>query len=257
MQPDGTQLVLREAAAEQADRRQPRLARRLGIVRRVSHDDRLLGRHAVQLRQRRLEDVGVRLRPLGVVGRRGLLDQVVDAGDLLVSVEFLPLGRRGEHDLLAIPLDPLEEFAGHRERVDPGEVLALEELGALLLDPLTIAFHLLLGQEDGHELVAPLADLVPDLLERDLMTVFREDLLPGPGMEVVGIDERPVHVENHGLDHRVACSLGSRPGRTLARRMARRAASHRKCRANGVRRLGSPLSAARILRRPAPNGYVD
>ena len=41
---------------------------------------------------RRLEDVGVGFRPLDVVRRRLVLDQVVDAGDALVDLDLVGLG---------------------------------------------------------------------------------------------------------------------------------------------------------------------
>ena len=52
--------------------------------------------------------------------------------------------------------------------------------------------------------IAALADLFAEPLERDFLAEMPERLLPREDMEFVGIDERPVEIENRGADHFVS-----------------------------------------------------
>jgi len=58
------------------------------------------------------------------------------------------------------------------------------------------------GQEYGQKLVTPLPDLVANVLERDLVAIIPQRILPGLGVKIDGINQRPVHVEDHSSDHR-------------------------------------------------------
>ena len=62
-----SQILFRKSAAQHSDRVQPRPARRLRVVMRVPDRYRLLRSNAVEPRQRRLKDVGIRLRALRIV----------------------------------------------------------------------------------------------------------------------------------------------------------------------------------------------
>jgi hypothetical protein len=93
------QLLLGPSAAQQADGPQARLRGGFGVVRRVTDNDRAVRVLVGEASQSRLEDIGVRLALLGVVGGRFGIDQVDDVGDLLVPRQFIFLGRRGKRDL--------------------------------------------------------------------------------------------------------------------------------------------------------------
>jgi hypothetical protein len=62
---------------------------------------------------------------------------------------------------------------------------------------------LLLGlrEEHGDELVAALADLTARLLECHVMTEFDQCLLPRARVQVDGIDQRPIDVEDGSFGH--------------------------------------------------------
>jgi hypothetical protein len=87
------EVVLAESAAEDADRLQTHLAGGLGIIRRVADDNRLIGLHALELVEGRLEDVGMGLRFLCVVRRRRDVDEILDPSDLLVALYLLGFPR--------------------------------------------------------------------------------------------------------------------------------------------------------------------
>jgi hypothetical protein len=59
--------------------------------------------------------------------------------------------------------------------------------------------NLVLGTEDGNELVAALADLLVDLVVAEADTVVRESFPPRFDMQVVGVDERAVDIEDDCL----------------------------------------------------------
>ena len=95
----GAEVGLGEAAAEHADRLQARLARRLGVLGRVADDDRLVGgdvRRACASAAWKMSGWGFDFSASSDEVR--LLDQVVDPGDLLVVLQLVLLGRRGQDD---------------------------------------------------------------------------------------------------------------------------------------------------------------
>ena len=53
-------------------------------------------------------------------------------------------------------------------------------------------------QENGHELVAALADLGADLDHVEIKAEGREGFLPGFRMKIDAVDEGPVNIEDHG-----------------------------------------------------------
>jgi hypothetical protein len=66
---------------------------------------------------------------------------------------------------------------------------------------LAVRVDLGLRQENRHELVSPFSDLTSYFFEGDVMTEVRERSLPGPGVRIDGIDQRPVNVEDNGFGH--------------------------------------------------------
>ena len=79
---------------------------------------------------------------------------------------------------------------------------------APLLELLPEVLALGLGQEDGHELVAALADLAAHVGEGHLLPELGEGALPGLGVHVDGVDQGAVDVEEDRSEHER--SLGAR-----------------------------------------------
>jgi hypothetical protein len=77
----GAQVLFGKASAEKADGFNAGLARGLGVIGRVADDNGFGGLSAVETCERGLEDVGVGLGLLGVVGRSLFLDEVFDVRD--------------------------------------------------------------------------------------------------------------------------------------------------------------------------------
>jgi hypothetical protein len=57
------------------------------------------------------------------------------------------------------------------------------------------------GQEDWNELVAALSDLASRLLEGHVVTELHHRFVPGDGVEIDGVQKRPVQVEDRGFRH--------------------------------------------------------
>ena len=142
----------------------------------------------------------MRLRLFGVVLRGLFFDEVFYTCEFFVSLQLVGFGRRGECDALAVSLDSLEQFAHAWEGAHARHVLALVEFAAVLLKLFAELFEFFFREEDGHQLVAALAYLVAHALIRNLLSEMRERLLPGARVQVNGVNERPVNVENHSLD---------------------------------------------------------
>ena len=115
--------------------------------------------------------------------------------------ELVLLGGGGQRDALAGAEQVLEQRAHFGERADLAEIALAQNLAAALLECLADRLALVGREEDGEELVAALADLAADLLEGEVVAELGEGVLPGAGMDVHAVHQRPVHVENHGLRH--------------------------------------------------------
>ena len=76
----------------------------------------------------------MRLRAFGVVGRGFFINQVGDAGDLLVGREFIGFGRRGQRGLLAIGQYALEQLAYGRKGADLWQLARFEQVASVDLD---------------------------------------------------------------------------------------------------------------------------
>ena len=79
------------------------------------------------------------------------------------------------------------------------KVLFLEKRAAKVFDLFAVLFDFFFREEYRHELVAAFADLRPHGLERDFVPEMRKGLLPGSGMEIDGIHQRSVDVEDDRL----------------------------------------------------------
>src|SRR5205085_6898526 len=82
----------------------------------------------------------------------------------------------------------------------------------------------LLGQQRGDELVAAHPDVAVDPPDRHHVPVLPERAEPGDGVVVVGVDERPVDVEDRGcgwLAHETPWLPGGTPAGHPARTLGR------------------------------------
>jgi hypothetical protein len=136
--------------------------------------------------------------------------------------------RRWRDQPPAVFAQALEQLAHAWEGLQAGQVLALEQVLAPGFDLFAAGGDHVVGQEDGHELVAALADLTADGLEGDVVAEAAESLQPRQGVLVVAVDQRAVDIEDHRLnrhrrrlsfrgmqtDGRVACSGREAPSAT-------------------------------------------
>jgi hypothetical protein len=131
--------------------------------------------------------------------------------------DLLGLAGGGQDDALPRSPDALEEGSHAREGAGLGQVPRLVEPLAVLLDLLAAAPDVVRRQEDGHELVAALADLAADVGEGDLAAEVPEGLLPSPRVQVDSVDQRAVDVEDHRSHRHAASPVPRRPSRTNGR----------------------------------------
>jgi hypothetical protein len=94
----------------------------------------------------------------------------------------------------------LEEVAHARKGPHARQVLCLVKLRAIFLQRLAEALHLARVAEVRDEEVAPLAELPAHDVPVDALAEVREGLDPAVGVEVVGVDEGTVDVEEDGLE---------------------------------------------------------
>jgi hypothetical protein len=67
-----------------------------------------------------------------------------------------------------------------------------------------------IGQQRRHELIAPFADLATDFVLLDPMAIIAEGFFPGLDVEIVGIHQRSVNIEEHSFQgHDLAYGEGS------------------------------------------------
>ena len=83
-----TQLRLRPATAQQADRGQIGLSCSRCVIRCIPNDNDFVGRNATQLLQRSLKNIRARLGVFNVVGCGFGLDQIINLGDYFVSFQL-------------------------------------------------------------------------------------------------------------------------------------------------------------------------
>ena len=72
----------------------------------------------------------------------------------------------------------------------------------MLFERLSSRFQFARIQEHGHQLIAALADLATNILELEVVPKVVEGVLPGSGMQIDGIDQRAVDVEDHRFGHK-------------------------------------------------------
>ena len=82
----------------------------------------------------------------------------------------------------------------HKRQVRRLETLAAPFLHFLAVVPLFVG-----GQEDWNELVAALSYLASRLLECHVVTELRHRFMPSDGVQIDGVQQRPVQVEDRGV----------------------------------------------------------
>ena len=112
---------------------------------------------------------------------------------------LLRRGRNGNASTGVV--NPAQQLRHGRKRPHQGQVFRLEQLAPPLLHLLAIVFLLALVEEHGDKLVATFADLAAGLLERHIMPEFAQRLLPRARMEVDGVNESSINVEDRGFRH--------------------------------------------------------
>jgi hypothetical protein len=115
------QIRLCKAAAEHSDRAHASLASCFGIIGRIADDNGFVCGHARQLSQRRLEEVGERLRAFSVASG-GLRVQLIvfDADDAFEGGERPALGRGGKRIPETGLLNVLHQLSRLRKSADLG-----------------------------------------------------------------------------------------------------------------------------------------
>src|SRR3954447_19384763 len=100
--------------------------------------------------------------------------------------------------------DALEQLPHARKRPRLGQIDALEQVHPETLEIAPLLLKQIGRQEGWHELIAAFAHLAADVLRIDLHAEAPEGFDPGGGMQIVGVDQRTVDIENdryraHGL----------------------------------------------------------
>jgi hypothetical protein len=152
----------------------------------------------------------MRLRAFRVVRAGGDIDEVADLQNLRVTLDLGALARGGQGDLQSGLADPLEQRADTGERSNLGQVLLLEQVRAVRFDHVPFTVDPLLRQEDGHQLVAALADLAADLRRVGLHAEMRERFHPGACVQIDAVEQGPVDVENHRAHRSLIAVHGAR-----------------------------------------------
>jgi hypothetical protein len=238
---------LRDSAAEHADGRDASLSRRGRIVGRVADRDGIDACNS-EFPENDLKDVWRGFGLLDILGRGSLVDQVGDGGDVEVLAELVLLGGGRDGNPYAGIAHASKQIGDRREGADQRQVLGLETRAAPFLHFLAVVPLFVSRKEYGNELVAALPDLSSHLLEADVVTELRHRFVPGERMEIDGVQQRPVQVEDGGFRHQFkhakTCSRRSSDrhyfrrdrgarrsplGRWLARRLGRTRHRTRAC----------------------------
>ena len=155
-----------------------------------------------------MDDVGIRLRPFGLAGRRRGGDQIRDAGDLQQLGELIGLRRAGDHNGIAVFGETQHQVADARKRRKVRQVAIVKNLAATLADTRALAAVMGYAGNMRHQLVAAHADGAAYPLGGHVEAGFVEGVDPGVGVGVVAVDERAVDVE----DDRERCHGGEKTG---------------------------------------------
>src|SRR5581483_4217441 len=126
-----------------------------------------------------------------------------------ILVEFVLLSRRTDCDAQPCITHASQQVWDRREGTDEREILTLEPLSTPILHFFAVIPLFVDRQKHGNELVAALADLTSRLLEAHIVAKLHKRFVPSERMQIDGVQERPVKVEDGGFGHLV--SSGARP----------------------------------------------
>ena len=101
-------------------------------------------------------------------------------------------------------MHPLDQRACLREGLYVVEVLFLKDLAVRIAEPLD-GRVVGTGDQRWDQHVGTLADLVMQHLRVEDVPLARKRFGPRVDVKIVAIDQRPVDIEQHGLDLHVAC----------------------------------------------------
>src|SRR6202521_874181 len=126
--------------------------------------------------------------------------------------DFVRLAGRSERDPFSLAAQALEQFADARKRTDAREVFLFENFAAELVRLFPEFAHFALGQKFRQIVIAPFPDLAAEFLQRNFLSEMPERFLPRLHMQFVGIDQRPIEIEDRGADHFSSARLSAASG---------------------------------------------
>ena len=183
----------------------PGALRRLAVPRRVADQHRRAV--AVDQLQRDLHEVGRRWSPRPE-GRRVL--EVLGAEQLLVALRVLLLARGREHDVAAA-LDAARRSARRRAPAPPRRARAPRSAASPTRAPRRRARARRPRPRPTPRVVAAHPDVAVQLDQGEGAPVLAQRAEPRQRMLVVGVDQRPVHVEQDGGGVGRSWALGATP----------------------------------------------
>jgi hypothetical protein len=181
--------------------------------------------------------------------------QVADACDVEILLEFILLGGGRDGNPESDIAHPPQQVRNCRERSHKRQVLGLETIATPLLQFLTVVSLFAGGEEDGNELVSPLANLTSSLFEAHIVAELDHRFVPGERVKIHGIQKRSVQVEDSGFRQFKVLQFGASDARIprfssgsghSRQRNVRHQRFHLDGRSWGLRRIS--FSAALLLR---------
>lgn len=100
----------------------------------------------------------------------------------------LPFSLKTLGNALTVGFEALQQGSCTRERPHLGQILLLIERTAVLLNTGSVLCHSILWEDRGDELIATLANLLPDLRHGNFIAEMPERFLPRFGVEIDRID---------------------------------------------------------------------
>ena len=97
-------------------------------------------------------------------------------------------------------MNPLKQFADFRERADAWQIFFSENLGPIFIQLFAKMVDFLGREKFWQILIGSLPDLGAQRFAGKLLSKVAESPVPGINMELVGIDERAVDIEDKTAD---------------------------------------------------------
>ncbi|KDN20125.1 hypothetical protein DV20_21800 [Amycolatopsis rifamycinica] len=201
------QLRRADAAGEHRDRADAGLGGGVDVPDRVADEDRVL-RCRAGLVERGEHRLRVGLGRLDVFAGDDAGDDVIDVEDLPQHLELVRCRRGGQHHPQPAPGQLADEVGGLVERPEQFGRLQVEA-AVQLLRLVADAAGVFVAQQGAQQLAGPLADRAVHVPRVHGPVQRVERPAPGVDVEVVGIDERAVDVEqDRGGDGSLLCRCG-------------------------------------------------